>query len=148
MQQSECINCGETYTRYSTIGRLCGSCTRLKQASKPRKPRTPLPRAQKPLKRSTKPIAQRGKHAKQWATFRDKIAKPYLDKKYGRVCSVVGCEETENLDVDHIFSLGAHPELRYVVTNLRYLCRPHHRARTDVAGWSGRVSFKSANRSS
>lgn len=139
-----CEGCGETYKRYSTIGRLCGSCIRSRQALKPSKPRTPLPRSQKPLKRSTKPIAQRGKHAKQWAMFRDKVAKPYLDKKYGHICSVVGCNETENLDVDHIFGRGAHPELRYVVTNLRYLCRAHHVSRTSKVGWTDSVAFRDA----
>lgn len=139
-----CDNCGTIFRRYSTIGRLCGSCIRAKQSLRPYKPRTALKPSQKPLKRSTKPIRQQGKHAKQWASFRDKVAKPYLDKKYGHVCSVVGCNETENLDVDHIFSRGAHPELRYVVTNLRYLCRPHHRARTDKANWDSSVQLRDA----
>lgn len=137
MQPFECIGCGETFMRYSTIGRLCGNCLRAKKAKTPPKPRTPL-------KRSRRPIKQQGKHANQWRLFRDKIAIPYLDAKYGHVCSVVGCAETENLDVDHIFGRGAHPELRYVVTNLRYLCRPHHVSRTSKVGWSDTVAFKDA----
>src|SRR5690349_16926757 len=78
-----------------------------------------------------KPITQRGKHYEEWVTFRDKVAKPYLDKKYGHVCAVKGCTETENLDVDHIKARGSHPHLRYQVTNMQYLCRPHHRLKTD-----------------
>ena len=78
-----------------------------------------------------KPISQRGKHAKMWQTFRDQIAKPYLDKKYGRVCSVRGCHETEQLDVDHIKSRGSAPHLRYDVKNVQYMCRTHHRLKTD-----------------
>ena len=78
-----------------------------------------------------KPIAQRGKHAKLWETFRDKVAKPYLDNKYGHVCNVKGCTETENLDVDHIKGRGSHADLRYDVKNMQYLCRAHHRLKTD-----------------
>lgn len=126
-----CIQCGTIFKRYSTIGRLCGTCSRAKASIKPSKPRTPLTRSQNPIK-------QQGKHAKQWKLFREKVAIPYLDAKYGHVCSVVGCTETESLDVDHIFPRGSHPELRYVVTNLRYLCRPHHVARTGVPNWSKR----------
>lgn len=126
---SECIGCGTIFKRYSTIGRLCGMCSRAKASRKPQKPRTPL-------KRSQKPIRQQGKEAQKWRTFRDKVAIPYLDAKYGHVCSVVGCNETQNLDVDHIFPRGSHPELRYVVTNLRYLCRPHHIKVTGVPQWS------------
>ena len=81
--------------------------------------------------RKRRPISQRGKHAKLWETFRDKVAIPYLDKKYGHVCSVKGCNETTNLDVDHIRSRGSAPHLRYQVTNCQYLCRAHHCMKTD-----------------
>jgi 5-methylcytosine-specific restriction endonuclease McrA len=83
-----------------------------------------------------KPIPKRGKHAKKWETFRDTVAKPYLDAKYGRVCSKPGCSETTNLDVDHIKKRGSNPQLRYELTNLRYLCRPHHIEETDRLYWS------------
>lgn len=78
-----------------------------------------------------KPISQRGKHAKIWQTFRNSIAAPYLDKKYGHVCSVRGCTETENLDMDHIKNRGSHPHLRYDVKNMQWLCRPHHQIKTE-----------------
>lgn len=78
-----------------------------------------------------KVISKRGKHAEKWQTFRDEVAIPYLDKNFGHVCSVPGCSETENLDVDHIKNRGSHSSLRYDVSNLQYLCRPHHRLKTD-----------------
>lgn len=83
-----------------------------------------------------KPISQRGKQARLWETFRDKVAIPYLDKKYGHVCSIKGCTETKNLDVDHIKKRGSHPHLKFDVKNLRYLCRPHHIQETDRLHWS------------
>ncbi len=79
--------------------------------------------------KKNKAIKQRGKKTEIYETFRDKVAKPYLDKKYGHVCSFKGCTETENLDVDHIKTRGAHPELKMDVKNLRYLCRYHHSLR-------------------
>lgn len=78
-----------------------------------------------------KPITQQGKHAKLWVTFRDKVAKPYLDKKYGHICSYKGCPVTTYLDVDHIKGRGSNPHLRYDVKNMQYLCREHHRMKTD-----------------
>lgn len=125
----ECIGCGTTFKRYSTIQRYCGSCSLARSSKKLSKPRTPL-------KRAAKPIKQRGKEYAKWVTFRDMVAKPYLDKKFGRICAVEGCPETEHLDVDHIKGRGSHPGLRYDVTNLRYLCRPHHIARTSSVGWN------------
>lgn len=83
-----------------------------------------------PFKKRQK-ISQFGKHAKAWAAFRDKVAKPYLDMKFGHVCAVAWCTETKNLDVDHIKGRGSHPRLRYDVNNLQYLCRNHHRLKTD-----------------
>lgn len=78
-----------------------------------------------------KPISQRGKHAKLWETFRDKVAKPYLDKKYGHICNERTCAVTDPLDVDHVRERGSNPELRYDVKNVQYLCREHHRQKTD-----------------
>lgn len=105
----------------------------LKRGGQASKPRTPL-------KRSQKPIRQRGKQHAKWITFRDKVAIPYLDKKYGHVCSVAGCSETQRLDVDHIKPRGSHPELTFDVTNLRYLCRPHHIERTGVPQWTKKAA--------
>lgn len=76
-------------------------------------------------------ISQKSQRTHEYEAFRDHIAIPYLDKRYGRVCSVKGCSVTKKLDVDHIKGRGAHPALKFDVKNLRYLCRPHHRLRTD-----------------
>lgn len=76
-----------------------------------------------------KAISQRGKQTLLYEAFRDTVAIPYLDKKYGHVCSYKGCTKTEGLDVDHIKTRGAHAELKFDVKNLRYLCRGHHQLR-------------------
>lgn len=110
-----CSNCGSQY-HYQTF------CTYKRRESIA--VNTPLPR-------QTKPISKHGKHAKLWVTFRDKVAIPYLDKKYGHVCAQDGCNESEHLDVDHIKNRGSNPDKRYDIHNLQYLCRPHHRAKTD-----------------
>ena len=109
-----CKICGIKITVYNTIQNKCRACT-LKNA---------------------KPIPQRGKHVKLWETFRDKVAIPYLDKKYGHVCAVKGCGETRNLDVDHIKNRGSNPNLRYDVKNVQYLCRKHHMEKTGTPQWS------------
>lgn len=85
------------------------------------KPRTPLKRT---------PIKQRGKQYYKYQDWRDTVAIPYLDAHYGHICAVLGCFETQ-VDVDHIKERGSRPDLKYDVTNIRYLCRPHHRLITD-----------------
>lgn len=77
-----------------------------------------------------KPITQRGKQYKKYQSFKTLQAHPYLTEKYGRVCSVIGCMESE-VDIDHIEERGSRPDLKYELTNLRYVCRPHHRLITD-----------------
>ena len=109
-----CKVCGTKIVVYNTIQNKCRSCT-LKNA---------------------KPIPQQGKHARLWVTFRDKVAIPYLDKKYGHVCAFEGCTATENLDVDHIKNRGSNPDLRYDVKNLQYLCRKHHQMKTGQPQWT------------
>jgi hypothetical protein len=81
--------------------------------------------------RKRKPISQRGKETLKYEHFRNTIARPILVKKHGEVCSVLGCEAVEHLDVDHKATRGAHAELKYKMSNLRLVCRPHHRAITD-----------------
>ncbi len=101
-KQVICTNCGSNY-HYQTF------CTLKKR----------------------KPISQRGKHAKLWEAFRDKVAKPYLDKRYGRICNQKHCAIRDPLDVDHVKERGSNPGLRYDVKNVQYLCRSHHREKTD-----------------
>jgi|SRR6185503_5812056 len=78
-----------------------------------------------------KPIPKIGKETELYNTFRDTIAKPYLDEKYGHICSVKECGMTERLEVDHVKTRGAHHELKFELKNLRYLCHDHHRLQTD-----------------
>jgi hypothetical protein len=113
----KCKGCGTAITVYNTIQNRCRSCT--------------IARA--------KPIPQQGKQARLWATFRDEVARPFLDKNFGCVCSREGCTVTTNLDVDHIQKRGSHPELKFEVSNLRYLCRTHHIEETDQLRWSKTV---------
>jgi 5-methylcytosine-specific restriction endonuclease McrA len=78
-----------------------------------------------------KPLASRGKRTVAYEKWRDKVAKPFLDDYRGRKCAVWNCKETEDLDVDHIKGRGSHPELKMELTNVQYLCRVHHRLKTD-----------------
>lgn len=75
-----------------------------------------------------KPINPYGKEAKKWATFRDEVAIPYLDKTQGHYC--VCCGRGGKLDVDHIIEKGGHAELKYELSNLEYLCRICHIEKT------------------
>ena len=109
-----CKGCNRAFRRYNTAQTRCGRCQLARSKQKP-----------------PKPIRQQGKHARLWQSFRDKVAKPYLDKRYGHVCSVKGCGATTSLDVDHIKNRGSAPHLRYDVKNMQYLCRDHHRRKTD-----------------
>jgi 5-methylcytosine-specific restriction endonuclease McrA len=71
-----------------------------------------------------KPIKKRGKRTLEYETWRDTVAKPYLDKTYGHVCR--DCGATGQLDVEHIKKRGSHPHLKMTLTNVTYLCRPCH----------------------
>lgn len=78
-----------------------------------------------------KPISQRGKETLKYEAFRDDIAIPWLTNCFGYVCSVLDCQVTTNLDVDHKATRGAHHDKKYDLSNLRFVCRPHHRQITD-----------------
>jgi len=78
-----------------------------------------------------KPISKRGKQTILYETFRDTVAKPYLDGRFGHVCSMKGCDMTEGLEINHIKSRGAHYDLKYALDNLEYLCHYHHMLYTD-----------------
>lgn len=112
--QRLCKSCGRSIIIWNTAQTRCPKCQQARSKAKP-----------------PKPIRKQGKHAQLWKTFRDQVARPYLDKKYGHICSVKGCIETENLDVDHIKNRGSHPHLRYDVKNTQYMCREHHWLKTD-----------------
>lgn len=136
----ECIGCEATFKRYSTIQRFCATCTRARTVLKPSKPRTPI-------KRSQKPIKQRGKAAKQWDSFRDKVARPYVDKKYGLACTDCGVMPAQKddgtyyrHDVDHVKGKGSNHELKFDVTNMVYRCRSCHIKKTGVPQWTSKAA--------
>ena len=72
----------------------------------------------------------KGKKTLAYEHWRDTEAKPYLDKTFGHVCNVVGCDVTERLDVDHILNRSTHPDLVRSLTNVQYLCTHHHYLKT------------------
>lgn len=57
--------------------------------------------------------------------WRDEVAIPYLDEKFGHVCSAEGCYSSV-VDVAHILGRGSHPHLKMELSNVKYLCRKHH----------------------
>jgi len=86
------------------------------------KPRKPIARLKRPR--------QQGKEYERWKKFRDEVAKPYLDEKFGHFCRC--CGVGGSLDVDHINAVGSHPQLKYQLSNTQWLCRfPCHRNKTD-----------------
>lgn len=135
-----CITCDTVFKRYSTIQTRCGTCYRVWVLKKTSKPRTPL-------KRSQKPIKQRGKVAIKDAGFRDKIVRPYLIKHFGIACAECGVlpplldsGDFSLHAVDHIQGKGPHPELRFVITNFQFLCVPCHEKKTGVPQWTPKVA--------
>lgn len=76
-----------------------------------------------------KAIKKKGKQTLAYEAWRDKIAIPYLDNKFGRKC--VECGATGEMDVDHIKNRGSHYDLRMNLENVQYLCRNCHRRKTD-----------------
>lgn len=117
-----CKDCPQTIIQYTSTQNRCTRCLYARQKSKsvanPRK---------------SKPIRQKGKRTLEYERWRDTVAKPYLDKTYGRVCSSCAGSRCGNnqLDVDHIQNRGSHPELRMELSNVRYLGRfPCHYEKT------------------
>lgn len=103
-----CKICGTRMLAYTTLQNKCREC----------------------VLTNAKPIPQRGRKARQYEVFRDKVAIPYLEKKYGRKCD--HCKrENIPLDVAHKKTRGSRPDLKFDVHNLRFLCRPCHRLETD-----------------
>lgn len=106
-----CRNCGRTFPQYNTTVTICALCA-FNRYNKPRKP-----------------LKVRGKRTKEYDKWRRDIAVPYLDKTFSHQCS--NCGRTDQLDIDHIKSRGAHPELRMELSNIQWLCRPCHQLKTD-----------------
>lgn len=140
--ERECPRCGATYRQFSTIQTRCKDCYREKLKARLA---SQTPTRSAPLKRRQRPIKQQGKRHHEWITFRDKVLRPYLDKKYGLVCfdcGVMPAMKDDGTyyrhDCDHILGRGAHPELRLVVTNFVYRCRACHIKKTGVPQWTKR----------
>lgn len=66
-----------------------------------------------------KPITQRGKRTIEYETWRDTIARPFLDS-LGRQCAI--CGSINNLQIDHILNRGSRPDLKMSLSNVQYLC--------------------------
>ena len=86
-----------------------------------------------------KPSRQSLLKRRQYENWRDKVAKPYLDEKYGRICRKCGksnCDSCERgvLEVDHIIGRAARPDLKMSLENVQYLCRECHYQKTMQQG--------------
>jgi hypothetical protein len=88
-----------------------------------------------------KPIAQKGKKTIEYEKWRDIVARPYLDEKYGIGCFDCGIlpplkpySDTERYrhDVAHIVGRGRDITKKMVLTNVRYKCRRCHQAEDIV----------------
>lgn len=98
----ECKICGKVFKQYSSLQNKCYDCTRA----------------------TYKPIAQKGPKTIEYENWRDNVAKPYLDKKFGHKCAL--CGSTVALEVDHIKKRSTTPEMKQNVLNVRYLCEMCH----------------------
>lgn len=96
--------------------------------------------------KNAKPIAQKGTEGRKWDTFRDKVARPFLDKRDGIAC--VDCGKMPprkedggygRHDVDHVLNRSSHASLRYDVNNLVYRCRPCHIKKTGQLHFTQRT---------
>lgn len=70
-------------------------------------------------------MRSRGKHYYLWQKARAEFVKNNPDKR----CAHCGSIAT---DVDHIKKRGSHPELRYVQSNLQWLCRSCHNLKDNT----------------
>lgn len=73
-------------------------------------------------------ITKKGKEYLRWEKFRKDTAIPYLDNTFGHACRCCGVGGA--LDIDHIHGKGSHPQLKYQLSNLQYLCRNCHHNKT------------------
>jgi hypothetical protein len=161
-RHADCKNCGTPFIRYNTIQVLCRDCSiaraKKKEPTKAQlrrevrviemqgKARTGTPLKPIGMKRQ-KPITQRGKEAKKWDLFRDKVARPYLDNKFGLACTDCGVmppvKEDGTFyrhDVDHVKGKGSHVEQKYDVKNMVYRCRPCHVLKTGIPQWTKKAA--------
>lgn len=90
-----------------------------------------------PVPKRRKPIPRKGKRTIAYEHWRDTVAKPYLDRTFGRQCADCGGARCGNinLDVDHIEERGSNPHLKMSLDNVQYLGRyPCHFEKTNHLG--------------
>lgn len=117
MPEKACKDCGAAYYAQSTLNTRCPHCTYKRNK-----------------KRRGKPLKQRGKRTVEYDRWRDNVARPYLVKNFGHQCARCGVPPNVNPndgsyyfhDVDHIKGRGSNNELRMVLSNVQFLCRPCH----------------------
>lgn len=112
--QRMCKSCGRSVIVWNTAQTRCAKCQKARSKAK-----------------APKPIKKVGKQTLTYNRWRDTVAKPYLNDKFGYRCAVRGCHVEEDLHVDHVRTRGSRHDLKMVVTNVRYLCFEHHRLITD-----------------
>lgn len=66
-----------------------------------------------------KPISRQGKHYNLW----QKTRREFIKRNPNNICDVCGGKAT---DIDHIKTRGSRPDLRYELSNLRWICRNCH----------------------
>lgn len=119
-----CKGCGRSIIIFNTAQTRCAKCQQARSKAKP----------PKPLKRSTKPIKQKGKETMEYDRWRDEVARPFLIQEYGEVCQIdfgARCGN-QQLDVAHIDGRGSHHALKMNLANVRLVGRyPCHREETD-----------------
>jgi 5-methylcytosine-specific restriction endonuclease McrA len=116
-----CKYCHKKMLAYTTLQNKCADC----------------------VVKNTKTIPKQGKVTKLYNKWRDLIAIPYLDQRFGRACAKCGTMPPMNDDgsygryeVDHIKNRSTHPELRMDVKNVQYLCTNCHREKTGTIKWT------------
>lgn len=116
--QRMCKDCGRSIIVYSTVQTRCPKCQIARQ-----KPKV------------YKPIKQVGKETERYNAWRDTIARPYLEQRFGRACSFCKLPAPVNEEtgiegwhqVDHINKRGSHIKQKFDVHNVRFLCDKCHK---------------------
>lgn len=130
MIEKLCKNCHKRFKVYNTIQNLCYDC----ELEKRKKKTLSNPSE----KRKTQSRTSKNELYEKW---RDLVARPYLDKRYGRHCKKCGKMPPKNMttgeygyhDVDHIIKRSVAPGRVRDVKNVQYLCRDCHRKK-DCGG--------------
>lgn len=119
--QRLCKSCGRSTIVYSTAQTRCPKCQLKRSKQKPSK------------------IKQRGERGERYLVWRDTVARPYLENRYGRDCAWCKAppqvnEQTGEIgwhDIDHIKERGSKPSLKMDVHNIQFLCRGCHIKKTE-----------------